>query len=96
MKMMMKMMVRVVMRLKWRMMMTRLTVRMMMKRMTRRIMIMMGVTSFFEAARSSEMDGRPPMTSPSRAQLVAILQVFLCKAGEHNICVLPPRRFKSE
>ena len=95
MKMMMKMMVRV-MRLKWRMMMTRLTVRMMMKRMTRRIMIMMGVTSFFEAARSSEMDGRPPMTSPSRAQLVAILQVFLCKSGEHNIYVCSPQRFKRE
>ena len=98
MKIMRKMMMgrkrRTMMGMKRRVIMTRrkgrMTIRMMvMTRMTRRIMMVVAITSFFEVAVWSEMDGTAPMTSPIRAQLAAILQVFLWENGEHKIYELP-------
>ena len=95
MKIMRKMMMgtkrRTMMGMKRRVIMTRrkrrMTIRMMvMTRMTRRIMMVVAITSFFEVALWSEMDGTAPMTIPIRAQLAAILQVFL---WEHKIYELP-------
>ena len=58
--------------------------------------MVVGVTSFFEVASLSEMEGRAPMMSPSRAVFVVILQVFLWQIGEQKVRFFPPQRFKRE